>query len=327
MERILARVALRSARPRDLTQLRASLALLPALRAALAALDAPLLQELRARIGEHADTLALLHRAIAAEPGAMVRDGDVIAAGYDAGLDELRAIATHTDQFLLDLEKRERERTGIAALKLGYNRVQGFFIELARRDAERAPKDYIRRQTVKSAERFVTAELKGFEDRVLGARDKALARERELYEALLTELIAVLAAAAGQRRSARAVRCAGGPRRTRLRARMEPTGTCRCATPADRSRPSSGGGALQRRPVRTQRPAPGRRAAHAHHHRPEHGREIHLHAPGGAHRASGPHRQLRAGRPARYSARSIASSRASARPTIWPAAARPSWWK
>jgi DNA mismatch repair protein MutS len=193
VERILARVALRSARPRDLTQLRASLALLPALRDALAALDAPLLQELRARIGEHAHTVALLQQAIAAEPGAMVRDGDVIAAGYDAGLDELRAIASHTDQFLLDLEKRERERTGIATLKLGYNRVQGFFIELARRDAERAPKDYIRRQIVKSAERFVTAELKGFEDRVLGARDKALARERELYEALLTQLLAVLA--------------------------------------------------------------------------------------------------------------------------------------
>ena len=193
VERILARVALRSARPRDLTQLRTSLALLPALRAALAALDAPLLQQLRASTGEHADTVALLQRAIAAQPGAMVRDGDVIAAGYDAGLDELRTIATHTDQFLLDLEKRERERTGIATLKLGYNRVQGFFIELARRDAERAPKDYIRRQTVKSAERFVTAELKGFEDRVLGARDKALARERELYDALLTQLIAVLA--------------------------------------------------------------------------------------------------------------------------------------
>ena len=192
VERILARVALRSARPRDLTQLRASLRVLPALRAALAALDSPLLQRLHAGIGAHADSEMLLTAAIAAEPAALVRDGDVIAVGYDAELDELRRIASHTDEFLLALEKRERERTGLAGLKLGYNRVQGFFIEIARRDAERAPKDYIRRQTVKSAERFITAELKSFEDRVLGARDRALMRERELYESVLTQLIEAL---------------------------------------------------------------------------------------------------------------------------------------
>jgi DNA mismatch repair protein MutS len=193
IERILARVALRSARPRDLTQLRASLGVLPALRAALASVDAPLLQSLHERIGEHPATHASLAAAIAAEPSSMVRDGDVIAAGYDAALDELRRIATHTDEFLLDLERRERERTGIAALKLGYNRVQGFFIEVTRRDAERVPKEYVRRQTVRSAERFITTELKSFEDRVLGARDRALARERELYEELLTRLTDVLA--------------------------------------------------------------------------------------------------------------------------------------
>jgi DNA mismatch repair protein MutS len=193
IERILARVALRSARPRDLTQLRASLGVLPALRAALAAIDSPLLGELRAAMHEHPEALALLTAAIAAEPATLVRDGDVIAPGYDAELDELRRIATHTDEFLLDLERRERERTGLTALKLGYNRVQGFFIEVARRDAERVPKDYIRRQTVKSAERFITTELKSFEDRVLGARDQALARERELYEQVLTQLIERLA--------------------------------------------------------------------------------------------------------------------------------------
>ena len=192
VERILARVALRSARPRDLAQLRTSLQVLPALRAALAALDSPLLRELRARSSEHAAVVALLAAAIAAEPAALVRDGDVIAPRYDAGLDELRRIATHTDEFLLELEQRERERTGLAGLKLGYNRVQGFFIEIARRDAERVPKDYVRRQTVKSAERFITEELKRFEDQVLGARDKALAREKELYEAVLSRLIETL---------------------------------------------------------------------------------------------------------------------------------------
>ncbi|MBV8307882.1 MAG: DNA mismatch repair protein MutS, partial [Gammaproteobacteria bacterium] len=188
VERILARVALRSARPRDLTQLRASLRLLPALRAALAELDAPLLQEQHARIGEHPEILALLTQAIAIEPAVLVREGGVIAPGFDAELDELRHIGSHTEEFLLQLERRERERTGIATLKLGYNRVQGFFIEIPRRDAERVPREYVRRQTVKTAERFITSELESFEHRVLGAREKSLARERELYEQILTQL-------------------------------------------------------------------------------------------------------------------------------------------
>ena len=189
IERILARVALRSARPRDLTQLRASLALLPALRASLEPIDSPLLQELRARVEEHDDVVKLLTAAIAEEPSTFVRDGGVIAEGYDTELDELRRIATHTDEFLLELERRERERTGIAGLKLGYNRVSGFFIEITRKDAERVPKDYIRRQTVKSAERFITEELKGFEEKVLSARDRSLTREKDLYETILTQLI------------------------------------------------------------------------------------------------------------------------------------------
>jgi DNA mismatch repair protein MutS len=189
IERILARVALRSARPRDLTQLRRSLALLPALRAGLEPIDSPLVQELRARVEEHDDVVELLTAAIDEEPSTFVRDGGVIAAGYDPDLDELRRIATHTDEFLLELEKRERERSGISGLKLGYNRVSGFFIEITRKDAERVPKDYIRRQTVKSAERFITAELKGFEEKVLGARDRSLAREKDLYETILTQLI------------------------------------------------------------------------------------------------------------------------------------------
>jgi DNA mismatch repair protein MutS len=188
IERILARVALRSARPRDLTQLRRSLALLPALRASLQPIDSPLLHDMRLRIEEHDDVVRLLTAAIAEEPSTFVRDGGVIAAGYDPELDELRRISTHTDEFLLELERRERDRTGIAGLKLGYNRVSGFFIEIARKDAERVPKDYIRRQTVKSAERFITEELKGFEEKVLSARERSLAREKDLYEAILTQL-------------------------------------------------------------------------------------------------------------------------------------------
>jgi len=188
LERILARVALRSARPRDLVQLRTALAALPAVRAALERFDSPLLEQLRSEIIEHSAQHALLCRAIDAQPAHFVRDGGVIAAGHDPELDRLRAIAGTTDGFLAELEQRERERSGIAGLKLGYNRVQGFFIEVARAQADRVPDDYVRRQTVKSAERFITPELKGFEDQVLGARERALAREKELYEAVLSAL-------------------------------------------------------------------------------------------------------------------------------------------
>jgi DNA mismatch repair protein MutS len=194
LERVLARVALRSARPRDLVQLRNALQALPGLRTELAAFDSPLLTRLLGSIGEHRDEQGLLARAIAAEPAVLLRDGGVIATGYDAELDELRRLSSNTDEFLLELEKRERERSGIASLKLGYNRVTGFFIEITRAQAERVPENYIRRQTVKSAERFITAELKAFEDKVLGARDRSLARERELYDALLGQLALQLAA-------------------------------------------------------------------------------------------------------------------------------------
>jgi DNA mismatch repair protein MutS len=192
IERVLARVALRTARPRDLVQLRAALASLPELRRTLAAFDSPLLGVLHGDSADHILEHALLASAIAAEPATFLRDGGVIAAGHDAELDELRRIAGNTDEFLLELERRERERSGIGNLKLGFNRVQGFYIEIPRAQAERVPADYLRRQTVKSAERFITPELKGFEDQVLGARERSLAREKELYEALLTQLIAAL---------------------------------------------------------------------------------------------------------------------------------------
>ena len=192
LERILARIALRSARPRDLVQLRTALAELPALRASLAGIDSPLLGAIHGASADHAAEHELLVAAIAAEPSVSLRDGEVIAPGYDAELDELRRISTHTDDFLLELEQREKARTGLAGLKLGFNRVQGFFIEIPRAQAERVPADYLRRQTVKSAERFITPELKGFEDQVLGARERALSREKQLYEELLTRLIGTL---------------------------------------------------------------------------------------------------------------------------------------
>ncbi|HEY3849573.1 MAG TPA: DNA mismatch repair protein MutS [Steroidobacteraceae bacterium] len=192
LERILARVALRSARPRDLAQLRAALGALPALRQSLSGLQAgapsPLLERLIEDFDEHGEEFVLLSCAVAESPPHFLRDGGVIAAGYDAELDELRLLGGNTEQFLLELERRERERTGLSSLKLGFNRVQGFFIEINRSQADRVPKEYLRRQTVKSAERFITPELKAFEDKVLGARDRALAREKELYDQLLDRL-------------------------------------------------------------------------------------------------------------------------------------------
>ena len=194
VERVLARVGLRSARPRDLAQLRQTLGALPALRVALAGVQtAALLQQMSA-LGEHAAEHDLLIRAIVPSPPHFLRDGGVIAEGFDAELDELRLMGTDTEAFLLELERKERERTGLSSLKLGFNRIQGFYIELNRGQAERAPADYIRRQTVKSAERFITPELKAFEDKVLGARDRALAREKELFESLLDVLTAQLPA-------------------------------------------------------------------------------------------------------------------------------------
>ncbi|MCE2873556.1 MAG: DNA mismatch repair protein MutS, partial [Xanthomonadales bacterium] len=161
MERMLARIALRTARPRDLTGLRLALAALPPLRARLAGSHPALLQRLASAVGEHTTELALLRHAVAEEPAALLREGGVIAPGHDAELDELRHIASDTDAFLLELEARERARTGLPQLKLGYNRVQGFFIELPRSQATEVPPDYLRRQTVKNAERFITPELKG----------------------------------------------------------------------------------------------------------------------------------------------------------------------
>ena len=196
LERIIARIALRSARPRDLAQLRAALAVLPRLNDRLAATPSPLLQELVAELAQrdcgYREDFALLTRALVESPPHHLRDGGVIAAGYDAELDELRLLGSNTDQFLLDLEQRERERSGLSSLKLGFNRVQGFYIEVSRSQAARVPAEYLRRQTVKSAERFITPELKSFEDKVLGARDRALAREKALYEALLDHFISRL---------------------------------------------------------------------------------------------------------------------------------------
>ncbi len=193
LERILARVALRSARPRDLSTLRDGLKLAPQLRESIAGAESTLLGDLVAQLGEHAGTAEHLARAIVDAPPVIARDGGIFRDGFDAELDELRTLSTHADRFLIDLEEREKAATGIATLKVGYNRVHGYYIEISKGQSDKAPTHYTRRQTIKGAERYITEELKQFEDKVLSARERSLMRERALYDGVLDVLIEHLA--------------------------------------------------------------------------------------------------------------------------------------
>jgi DNA mismatch repair protein MutS len=193
IERITTRIALLSARPRDLASLRDGLQQLPALRQtmqrAIAAQAAEgLLSHIHGAIATPETCLDLLQRAVMLEPAAMIRDGGVFARGFDAELDELRALSENAGQFLVDLETRERARTGIANLRVEYNKVHGFYIEVTHGQTTKVPDDYRRRQTLKNAERYITPELKAFEDKALSAQDRALAREKMLYDQLLADL-------------------------------------------------------------------------------------------------------------------------------------------
>jgi DNA mismatch repair protein MutS len=187
VERITARLALRSVRPRELSGLRDTLKLLPDLTGALPELS-PLLQQLKSDLAVPTECLALLRRAVQEEPAARVQDGGVIAAGYSADLDELRGLQSNAGEFLVALEAREKQRTGIPNLRVAYNSVHGYYIEVTNSHAEKVPDDYRRRQTLKNAERYITPELKAFEDKALSARDRALALEKALYEELLQDL-------------------------------------------------------------------------------------------------------------------------------------------
>ena len=192
LERILARIALKSARPRDLASLRHALGLLPDLHVLLLPLTNELSKKLSQSIKLFPELFNLLQKAIIDNPPVVIREGGVIAMGYDANLDEFRALSENAGGYLIDMEKRERERTGISTLKVGYNRVHGYYIEISAGQSNKAPSDYIRRQTLKNAERYITPELKVFEDKALSSKSRALAREKELYDKLLDELIIYL---------------------------------------------------------------------------------------------------------------------------------------
>lgn len=185
VERIVSRIALRSARPRDLSTLRDSLISIPDIHKEIEKLDSPLIENINNNTNTNPDILTLLQKSIIDNPPVLIRDGGVIAEGYDSELDELRGLSSNANQFLLDLEIREKERTGIPTLKVNYNRVHGYYIEISKAQSEKAPEEYIRRQTLKTAERYITPELKAFEEKVLSAKERALAREKFLYEELL----------------------------------------------------------------------------------------------------------------------------------------------
>jgi DNA mismatch repair protein MutS len=194
MERILTRVALRSARPRDLTRLLDSLAVLPQINSSLSTADGDHCQHLAQGAKPLPHLVELLSSAIKENPPVVIRDGGVIADGFDTELDELRALNTNAGEFLLAMEEREKASTGISTLKVGYNRVHGYYIEISRGQSDQAPVEYIRRQTLKNAERFITPELKEFEDKALSAKSRSLSREKYLYEQLLEILNQDLAA-------------------------------------------------------------------------------------------------------------------------------------
>ncbi len=193
IERVLSRVALRSARPRDLARLRDAFAALPDLQETLKPVNSHHIVKLATVIGEYPELADLLEGAIIDNPPVVIRDGGVIREGFDEELDELRNISENAGQYLLDVETREKERTGISTLKVGYNRVHGYYIEISRAQSGQAPVDYIRRQTLKNAERFITPELKEFEDKALSAKSRALAREKSLYDDVLETVAAQLA--------------------------------------------------------------------------------------------------------------------------------------
>ncbi len=193
LERILARLALRTARPRDLARMRHALQQLPLLRELLADVDSQPVQKLREKMGEFTELRELLERAVIDAPPVLVRDGGVIAPGYSEELDEWRALADGATDYLDKLEIRERERLGLDTLKVGYNAVHGYYIQISRGQSHLAPIHYVRRQTLKNAERYIIPELKEYEDKVLTSKGKALALEKQLYDELFDLLLPHLA--------------------------------------------------------------------------------------------------------------------------------------
>ncbi|WP_416308720.1 DNA mismatch repair protein MutS [Neptunicella sp. SCSIO 80796] len=189
IERVLGRLALRSARPRDFARLRQAFGQLSAVQSFVASVESPQLTKLAGEISEFPEFLSLLENAIIETPPVLIRDGGVIAEGYNRELDELRNLAKGATDYVEQLEEREKQRTGIPTLKVGFNKVHGFFIDISRSYSDQVPADYIRRQTLKNNERYIIPELKEHEDKVLTSQSRALALEKQLYEQLFDSLL------------------------------------------------------------------------------------------------------------------------------------------
>lgn len=193
LERVLGRLALRSARPRDLARMRHAFQQLPDIHQIMASSDSPYIQALQQRVGHFDELQTLLEKAVVETPPVLVRDGGVIAPGYHAELDEWRALADGASDYLDRLEIRERDKLGIDTLKVGFNAVHGYYIQVSRGQSHLVPIHYVRRQTLKNAERYIIPELKEYEDKVLTSKGKALAIEKALYEELFDLLLPHLA--------------------------------------------------------------------------------------------------------------------------------------
>ena len=327
MERIVSRIALGSASPRDLSKLKEGLGAFGNVQEHVATLDRSAVAASVLETSSQPDVQSLIGRAIVDEPPATIRDGGFIAAGYNAELDELRQISTGERSFLNDLERRERTRTDVPNLSVGYNRIHGYYIEVSRSTQFKIPIDYIRRQTLKNVERYVTPELKEFEQRVLSSQSESLALEKRLYEELIDNLqsqvdalrdVAQTLARVDALRSFAEIAVEHNYVRPEFTTEPqihieEGRHPVLAAMPTQTFVPNS----VSLRDDRTD----------AAHHRSEHGRQVDLHAPNRAHRPARLRRQATYRRPARYSAPSIAYSPESVHPTIWPAVNRRSWSK
>ena len=193
IERVISRIAMQSARPRDLIKLRQALGVIPSVKSELSTFQQPAFEALNKGIKVHPDLFEELQKALIDNPPVLIRDGGVIAPQYDEKLDELRNVLQNSDDFLKAIEAKEKERTGLSTLKVDYNKIHGFYIELSKIQSLQAPSDYIRRQTLKNAERYITPELKAFEEQALSAEENALAREKWLYQQLLEKILPFVA--------------------------------------------------------------------------------------------------------------------------------------
>ncbi len=329
MERLIGRIVYGTAGGRDMVSLRSAIERLPALRAQLAAFSGGRLAELAGELDDLTEIGAHIGAAICDEPPFSVREGGFIRDGYHEEVDRLRHIMNGGKGVLAEIEAKEKERTGIRTLKIGYNKVFGYYIEVSNSFKDQVPDTYIRKQTLVNGERYITQELKDLEHEILTASDRVVALEYELFTALRQE---ISAQSARIQRTAAAVAEAGRPGVLRGGGGAEPLlppHGGRVRGHRDPRRPPSGGGAdAQGQPLRPQRHLHGRKGGPGgHHHRPQHGGQVHLYAPGGADRASWPRWAPSSRRPAPASAWWTGSSPASAPATTCPPASPPSWWR